>query len=104
MSWHRVCFRSLPSSLKISQVARGARHTLLALQDGTGAACGNKDYGQIGSSSGENVIIPSFVEVLDHVAQVSCGANHSLALTGLVQEQHNKDNMLLEVCWRERSR
>ncbi|XP_077378289.1 uncharacterized protein LOC144019232 [Festucalex cinctus] len=50
-------YRSLPSSLKISQVACGARHTLLALQDVRGAACGNKDYGQIGSASADNVII-----------------------------------------------
>ncbi|XP_061905559.1 RCC1 and BTB domain-containing protein 2-like [Entelurus aequoreus] len=33
-------FRSLPSSLKISQVACGERHTLFALQDGRVAACG----------------------------------------------------------------
>lgn len=33
-------FRSLPSSLKISQVACGERHTLFALEDGSVAACG----------------------------------------------------------------
>ncbi|XP_054628481.1 X-linked retinitis pigmentosa GTPase regulator-like isoform X2 [Dunckerocampus dactyliophorus] len=75
-------FRSLPSSLKISQVACGERHTLFALQDGRVAACGHNDCGQIGSGSDENVIVPHFVQGLDHVSKVTCGANHSLALTG----------------------
>lgn len=33
-------FQNLPSSLKISQVACGERHTLFALEDGRVAACG----------------------------------------------------------------
>nr|XP_020450252.1 ultraviolet-B receptor UVR8-like [Monopterus albus] len=40
------------------------------------------DYGQIGSGSNENVVIPRFVESVSHVSKVTCGANHSLALTG----------------------
>nr|XP_057926327.1 uncharacterized protein LOC131127936 [Doryrhamphus excisus] len=75
-------FQSFPSSLKISQVACGERHTLFALQDGRVAACGHNDCGQIGSGSDGNVIIPHFVEGLDRVSKVICGANHSLALTG----------------------
>ena len=42
------------------------------------------DYGQIGSGSEENVVIPRFVEGVDHVSKVTCGANHNLALTGTV--------------------
>ncbi|CAJ1068530.1 probable E3 ubiquitin-protein ligase HERC2 isoform X3 [Xyrichtys novacula] len=75
-------FQSLPSSLKISQVACGERHTLFALEDGSVAACGQNDYGQIGSGSNENAVVPHFVECVDHVSKVTCGANHNLALTG----------------------
>nr|XP_046242999.1 RCC1 domain-containing protein RUG3, mitochondrial-like isoform X2 [Scatophagus argus] len=75
-------FQNLPSSLKISQVACGERHTLFALGDGSVAACGQNDYGQVGSGSNENAVIPRFVEFVDHVSKVTCGANHSLALTG----------------------
>ncbi|XP_074525366.1 uncharacterized protein LOC141789801 isoform X2 [Halichoeres trimaculatus] len=74
-------FQSLPSSLKISQVACGERHTLFALEDGSVAACGQNDYGQIGSGSNANAVIPHFVESVDHVLKVTCGANHNLALT-----------------------
>ncbi|XP_039875034.1 protein RCC2-like isoform X2 [Simochromis diagramma] len=75
-------FQNLPSSLKISQVACGERHTLFALEDGSVAACGQNDYGQIGSGSNENAVVPRFVERVDHVSKVTCGANHNLALTG----------------------
>ncbi|XP_034547960.1 secretion-regulating guanine nucleotide exchange factor-like isoform X2 [Notolabrus celidotus] len=77
-------FQSLPSSLKISQVACGERHTLFALEDGSVAACGQNDYGQIGSGSNANAVIPHFVEGVGHVLKVTCGANHNLALTGTV--------------------
>lgn len=40
------------------------------------------DYGQIGSGSNANAVIPHFVECVDHVLKVTCGANHNLALTG----------------------
>ncbi|KAG8012118.1 Serine/threonine-protein kinase Nek8 [Nibea albiflora] len=43
---------------------------------------GQNDYGQIGSGSNENAVVPRFVEGVDHVSKVTCGANHSLALTG----------------------
>ncbi|XP_038560576.1 RCC1 domain-containing protein RUG3, mitochondrial-like isoform X1 [Micropterus salmoides] len=75
-------FQSLPSSLKISQVACGERHTLFALEDGSVAACGQNDYGQIGCGSNENVVVPRFVECVHHVSKVTCGSNHNLALTG----------------------
>ncbi|XP_037634201.1 ultraviolet-B receptor UVR8-like isoform X2 [Sebastes umbrosus] len=75
-------FKNLPSSLKISQVACGERHTLFALEDGSVAACGQNDYGQIGSGSDERVVVPRFVECVDRVSKVTCGANHNLALTG----------------------
>ncbi|XP_062236164.1 uncharacterized protein LOC133933229 isoform X1 [Platichthys flesus] len=75
-------FQSLPSSLKVSQVACGERHTLFALEDGSVAACGQNDYGQIGSGPNENVVIPRFVERVGRVSKVTCGANHNLALTG----------------------
>nr|XP_043881120.1 ultraviolet-B receptor UVR8-like [Solea senegalensis] len=75
-------FQSLPSSLKISQVACGERHTLFALEDGSVAACGHNDYGQIGSGSNESVVIPRFVECVGRVSKVTCGANHNLVLTG----------------------
>lgn len=42
------------------------------------------DYGQIGSGSTENAVVPRFVERVDHVSKVTCGANHNLALTGTV--------------------
>ncbi|XP_075899954.1 uncharacterized protein LOC142899910 isoform X4 [Nelusetta ayraudi] len=75
-------FRSLPSSLKISQVACGERHTLFALEDGSVAACGQNDYGQVGSGSNENAVVPRFVQGVGHVLTVACGANHNLVLTG----------------------
>ncbi|XP_071338757.1 uncharacterized protein [Trachinotus anak] len=75
-------FQNLPSSLKISQVACGERHTLFALEDGSVVACGQNDYGQIGSGSNENVVVPRLVECVGHVSKVTCGANHNLALTG----------------------
>ncbi|XP_076586671.1 E3 ISG15--protein ligase Herc6-like [Chaetodon auriga] len=75
-------FQNLPSSLKISQVACGERHTLFALEDGSVAACGQNDYGQVGTGSNENAVVPHFVECVDHVSKVTCGANHNLALTG----------------------
>ncbi|XP_068559753.1 uncharacterized protein [Cebidichthys violaceus] len=75
-------FQNLPSSLKISQVSCGERHTLFGLEDGSVAACGQNDYGQLGSGSDENVVVPRFVEFVDHVSKVACGANHNLALTG----------------------
>ncbi|GLD74331.1 E3 ubiquitin-protein ligase HERC2-like protein, partial [Lates japonicus] len=74
-------FQNLPSSLKISQVACGERHTLFALEDGSVAACGQNDYGQIGSGSNENAVVPHFVECVGRVSKVTCGANHNLALT-----------------------
>ncbi|XP_026177163.1 RCC1 domain-containing protein RUG3, mitochondrial-like isoform X2 [Mastacembelus armatus] len=74
-------FRNLPSSLKISQVACGERHTLFALEDGSVAACGQNDYGQIGSGSDENAVVPRFVECVGQVSKVTCGANHNLVLT-----------------------
>ncbi|XP_031705563.1 E3 ubiquitin-protein ligase HERC2-like isoform X1 [Anarrhichthys ocellatus] len=75
-------FQNLPSSLKISQVSCGERHTLFGLEDGSVAACGQNDYGQLGSGSDENVVVPRFVEFVDRVSKVTCGANHNLALTG----------------------
>ncbi|KAL7391855.1 hypothetical protein ABVT39_015765 [Epinephelus coioides] len=80
-------FQNLPSSLKISQVACGERHTLFALEDGSVAACGHNDYGQIGSGSDETVVVPRFVERVDHVSKVTCGANHNLALTDFLFHQ-----------------
>ncbi|XP_028269737.1 ultraviolet-B receptor UVR8-like [Parambassis ranga] len=74
-------FQNPPSSLKISQVACGERHTLFALEDGSVAACGQNDYGQIGSGSNENAVVPHLVECVDHVSKVTCGANHNLVLT-----------------------
>ncbi|XP_068167294.1 uncharacterized protein [Antennarius striatus] len=75
-------FLGLPSSLKISQVTCGERHTLFALEDGGLAACGQNDYGQVGSGSNENAVIPRFVKGVARVSKVTCGANHNLALTG----------------------
>lgn len=43
------------------------------------------DYGQIGSGSNETAIIPRFLECVDNVSKVTCGANHNLALTGTVE-------------------
>lgn len=45
------------------------------------------DYGQVGSGSNENAVVPRFVECVDHVSKVTCGANHSLALTGTVMHR-----------------
>lgn len=40
------------------------------------------DYGQAGNGSNENAVVPQFVEFVDRVSKVTCGANHNLALTG----------------------
>ncbi len=44
----------------------------------------HNDYGQVGCGSNENAVVPRFVEGVDHVSKVTCGANHNLALTGTV--------------------
>lgn len=45
------------------------------------------DYGQVGTGSNENAVVPRFVECVDRVSKVTCGANHSLALTGTVMHR-----------------
>lgn len=47
------------------------------------------DYGQVGSGSNENAVVPRFVRGVDHVLKVACGANHNLALTGTVMSSPN---------------
>ncbi|XP_035234359.1 probable E3 ubiquitin-protein ligase HERC2 [Anguilla anguilla] len=74
-------FRNLPSQ-RITQVACGDRHTLFALEDGSVAVCGANDYGQIGSRSCEDAAVPRFVEDLENITSIACGANHNLALSG----------------------
>ncbi|XP_062310065.1 semaphorin-4E-like [Osmerus eperlanus] len=74
-------FQNLPASRKICQVACGERHSLFALEDGSVAACGVNDYGQIGSGFPENAAVPRMVEGLENVLDITCGANHNLALT-----------------------
>lgn len=45
------------------------------------------DYGQVGSGSNENAVVPRFVQGVGHVLKVACGANHNLALTGTGEVQ-----------------
>ncbi|KAJ8380572.1 hypothetical protein SKAU_G00013500, partial [Synaphobranchus kaupii] len=73
-------FRNLPSQ-RITQVACGDRHSLFALEDGSVAACGANDYGQIGTRCCEDATVPRFVEDLDNITSIACGANHNLALS-----------------------
>ncbi|KAG5841069.1 hypothetical protein ANANG_G00195670 [Anguilla anguilla] len=40
------------------------------------------DYGQIGSRSCEDAAVPRFVEDLENITSIACGANHNLALSG----------------------
>lgn len=47
------------------------------------------DYGQVGSGSNENAVVPHFVQGVGHVLKVACGANHNLALTGTVESSAN---------------
>ncbi|KAJ8414930.1 hypothetical protein AAFF_G00024530 [Aldrovandia affinis] len=43
---------------------------------------GVNDYGQIGTRSCEDATVPQFVEDLENITRIACGANHNLALSG----------------------
>ncbi|KAK2837410.1 hypothetical protein Q5P01_014622 [Channa striata] len=56
---------------------------ITGLQRSRNKALGRQnDYGQIGSGSNENAVVPRFVECVHHVSKAACGANHNLVLTG----------------------
>ncbi|KAI3372475.1 hypothetical protein L3Q82_022961 [Scortum barcoo] len=85
-------FQNLPSSLKISQVACGERHTLFALEDGSVAACGTAvkmvypaawEVFETPSPtfSSPSVSLPALIvftlEMQNDYGQIGCGSNEN---------------------------
>jgi alpha-tubulin suppressor-like RCC1 family protein len=64
----------------ITAVAAGARHSLALRADGTVAAWGANEFGQLGSGTGTMSETPVTVQGLSGVKAIAAGAFHSLAL------------------------
>ncbi|XP_070542195.1 uncharacterized protein [Ptychodera flava] len=64
----------------VTQVACGERHTMFLFDTGTVAGCGCNANGQIGIGSREEVVTPRFLEDLDNVEYIACGAHHSMCV------------------------
>lgn len=65
----------------VAQVATGAYHTLAIKTDGCLWAWGNNNYGQVGNGeSGNGKEQTSPVKIMDGVAQVTAGDDHTLAI------------------------
>ena len=60
--------------------AYGGNHTLVLLSDGTVAAWGSNDYGQLGNNSTTDSNVPVTVTGITNAVAVAAGGFHSLAL------------------------
>jgi regulator of chromosome condensation len=85
--------RSRPTKLKafnnvdVEFVCTGQHHSLALSKDHKVYSWGRGDYGQLGHGDDEKRLEPTVIQFFenleggDHVVQIACGANHSLALT-----------------------
>lgn len=76
---------SLPDNITITEISAGQNHSLALDSDGNVWAWGDNSYKQIGNTNiSENMnycTIPTKVEGLSNVVEISAGAYHNLALT-----------------------
>jgi alpha-tubulin suppressor-like RCC1 family protein len=78
---------SLLSALKLTKIRCGSSHSLALNEDGDVYGWGNNQFGQTGNKSDLKQLCPNKVQgISEKVVQISCGLNHSMALTenGLV--------------------
>lgn len=68
---------------RIARASCGGSHTLAFNEWGQLFGWGSNVHGQLGNTGDESQPVPKIVKGLAvlHVVQVSCGQNHSLALT-----------------------
>eukprot|EP00026_Physarum_polycephalum_P003457 Phypoly_transcript_03469.p1 GENE.Phypoly_transcript_03469~~Phypoly_transcript_03469.p1 ORF type:complete len:804 (+),score=150.71 Phypoly_transcript_03469:292-2412(+) len=73
----------MPAGIQIAEVACGESHTLFLSTQGQVMACGYNIYGQCGQGNRRDQHLPMPVkfETQDPMAQISCGANHSAAVS-----------------------
>jgi len=67
----------------VQQVSCGAHHTALLTDKGTLYTFGKNENGLLGHDDEENRLVPTLVEALEtiNITQVSCGNEHSVALS-----------------------
>ncbi len=66
--------------LKVEQVSMGVNHTLALMEDGTVAAWGINDKGQLGLGNNTNKTSPTIISGLSSVKQVAAGMSVSFAV------------------------
>ena len=73
----RKVFTDVPNITGVKQVSCGEYYTILLMNDGTIKACGNNQYGQLGSN---NTIRFITIPNITGVKQIACGQNHTMLL------------------------
>ncbi len=64
------------------KICCGSSHSLALTKDGIVYGWGKNEFGQTGNESFKNQLFPNKIEGIDgKVTQISCGLNHSMALT-----------------------
>jgi alpha-tubulin suppressor-like RCC1 family protein len=71
---------AVPGLVGVKAISAGANHSLALLANGTVAAWGDDESGQLGIGSSKESEVPTAVKGLTGVKAISAGANHSLAL------------------------
>ena len=79
-----VCEAATPEGARLQVAAGGRAHTLALTRGGAVCAAGRNVHGQLGLGEGvDDTPVLTAVEALrgEHVVQIACGNNHSLAVT-----------------------